>query len=189
MHVKVVDSVGNAGYAHEQFGYDSVKPTTPTISFEKSAYDTQSASTTIQFSSDTSGVVAMCITGDILNPTTSDSWEVIPQDRIRAVTLTSGDGLKNVYVKVKDAAGNESDLSPAATCELDTSDPSGRIDLYEADNTHTKPAISPLATFTARITITDPNASTDPDPKVYYKFWGAFTVGSQSAQGTTEPAE
>jgi len=74
MHVKVMDSVGNVGFAPAaQFGYDSVAPDTPTVSFQQGAYISTTASITIQYSDATSHVVSMRVTGDITDPTASES--------------------------------------------------------------------------------------------------------------------
>lgn len=181
MHVKVVDSVGNAAYVHEQFGYDSVAPDTPTIRFSENVYNSTTASTTITYDlNDTSGVVSMQVLGDITNPTPSGDWENVATTR--AVTLTTPDGMKSVTVRVKDAAGNISTTSVAATCELDTTPPSGTLTLYENDDTTLKPAISPVATFIAHLA-----ASDDAFGGFEYKIYGDFTDdGIQAAQGITE---
>ena len=61
--------------------------------------------------------------------------------------------------------------------------PTVTIELYNAENTQPKPAFSPEATFTARVTVTDPDASTDPNPTTYYHIWGDYTTG-----GSDEPS-
>jgi hypothetical protein len=73
VHVKVIDSVGNVGYAHAKFGYDSVAPATPTVTFTAAAYSTTSATINIASSDATSGLAYMRVAGDISNPTTTDS--------------------------------------------------------------------------------------------------------------------
>jgi hypothetical protein len=180
MHVKAVDSVGNAAYAHVQFGYDSVEPTTPTITFSENVYSSTTASTTITYDqNDTSGVVLMQVLGDITNPTPAGEWENIASSR--AVTLTTPDGIKHVTVQVKDAAGNISNISAQASCELDTTEPTGTLSLFEADGTTSKASPNPLATFVAHIGIVD-----DQFGNVEYKIYGDFTVGTQAAQGIRE---
>jgi hypothetical protein len=72
MHVKVVDSVGNVEYAHAKFGYDSVVPVTPTVTFTQDAYTSTSATINITSSDATSGLASMRVAGDISNPTTAD---------------------------------------------------------------------------------------------------------------------
>ena len=70
VHVKVTDSVGNAGYAHVKFGYDSVAPDAPTVSFSQSAYLSTTASINISITpGDTSGITYMRVTGDITDGT------------------------------------------------------------------------------------------------------------------------
>lgn len=180
LHVKVVDAVGNVNYDHAQFGYDNVIPTKPTIAFSSTTYTSQSAAVTIQYNDATSGVVSMRVTGDITNPTANDQWE--PALSSRNVTLTSGDGYKNVYVQVKDAAGNVSVLSDASTAELDTTTPSATLALFEANGTTPKPDISPVETLAVHITV----ENDDPIGGCEYLLYGDFTYNSQQAQGITE---
>ena len=181
MHVMVVDSVGNAGFAHAQFGYDSVAPTDPTANFGAGYYTSTSASVSINYYDATSGVAYMRITGDITNSTASDSWEPIVLNR--SVTLTSGDGTKNVYVVVKDNAGNVSAQSQAASTILDETTPTPTLALFTADGSAAKPAISPVETLSVHIGITN----TEPNG-CEYLLYGDFTYGSQQAQGITEQA-
>ena len=168
MHVKVVDTVGNAAYDHKQFGYDNVAPTITSVAWSQSAYISTNAQVNIDWGSDTSGVAYMRITGDITDGTANGQWEAASATRL--VTLTSGDGAKRVSVQLKDTAGNESTVVQSAACELDTSDPTASLNLFEADGTTTKPNTSPVATFVMHITISDvPTTGTDSDPKTYYK--------------------
>jgi hypothetical protein len=51
-------------------------------------------------------------------------WESFSASATKTYTLSGGDGLKTVYVQVKDAAGNESNLF-SSTITLDTTPPSG----------------------------------------------------------------
>jgi hypothetical protein len=179
MHVKAVDSVGNVSYAHAAFGYDSVKPVINSFSFSKNAYSSATAIVNLTYEDATSGVAYMQITGDIDNPTTD--WEEIASSK--TVTLSAPDGMKTVTLKIKDNAGNVSEIK-TATCELDTTVPSGTLTLYEADDATLKAAVSSVATFVIHLQITDDSVG-----KVYYKVWGDYTVGAQAAAGTTEPTD
>lgn len=179
IHVKAIDEVGNVNYAHAAFGYDSVKPVINSFSFSKKAYGAATAIVNLTYEDATSGAAYMQITGDIDNPTTD--WEEIASSK--TVTLSAPDGMKTVSLKIKDNAGNISEIA-TATCELDTTVPSGTLTLYEADDATLKAAVSSVATFVAHLAITD-----DAVGKVYYKVWGDYTVGAQAAAGTTEPAD
>ena len=179
MHVKVVDSVGNVEYAHAKFGYDSVVPVTPTVTFTQDAYTSTSATINITSSDATSGLASMRVAGDISNPTTADGWEEYASTR--SVTLVTPDGLKHVTVIVKDVAGNISAISAQAECELDTSKPTGSIALFEPDGTATKANVSPVDEFVAHVSASDDNLG-----GYKYKIYGDFNTTSGSSQGITE---
>ena len=177
VHIVAFDSVGNMGADHKAFKYDHTAPETPTVNFGQGAYDNVNASITITASDATSGLgegALMRVTGDITDGTTTDQWEAYASSR--NVTLTSGDGMKNVYVTVKDVAGNVSSQSAAAVAELDTVDPSVILTLFEADGTTTKPAFSPVRSFELHVAITDDNIG-----DVTFKCWGDWnTIDDQS---------
>ena len=181
MHIKVVDEVGNVTYSHAKFGYDSEAPAQPSITFSAAAYGSTSALVTIVYSDATSGVVEMNLAGDITEATGTDKWEAAATQK--NVTLTAGDGTKNITVKVRDTAGNISEISAAASCELDTSQPSVTLALYEADGITTKAAISSLNTFTARITSADDNLG-----QCEYKIYGDFSTSDGGVAVTNTSA-
>lgn len=183
VHVKVVDNAGNVNYAHAQFGYDATAPVV-TAAFSQAAYQSVSAEISITSTETGSGNYQMRLTGTGL--ATQGTWETFTTPV--SVTLSSGDGTKTVSVEVKDVAGNVS-IAAVCTCELDTSDPSGTVTIYERDGTTAKPNNSPEPKFALRISATDvpPAGDTDPDPRVWYKIYGDFTVGdTQQAQGISE---
>ena len=182
LHVKVIDEVGNVSYDHAQFGWDNVVPTITEVKFEKAAYNSVNANITIIAEDTTSGIVQMQVTGDIDDATAVDAWEefVTP----RSVTLKGEDGDKNVYVKVKDKAGNVSALSAAAVTELDKTAPGVNVTIYEADGVTVKPAHSPLDTFVLKIAVTDDDTS-----ECKYQIYGNVTKTQGSAQGITESAD
>ena len=177
IHVKAVDKVGNVAYKHAQFGFDNVIAK-PSITFTQTAYKTVSANVTITYDNqDVSGIVFMQVTGDISNGTATDSWEAIASSR--SVTLTTGDGTKSVQVRVKDTAGNISDISDVATTELDTVTPAANLVLYERDGTTSKKAHSNVATFSAKIY----PSGDDTETYLYYQLYGAYTPGKQESSG------
>lgn len=181
LHIKVVDTVGNSVIAHSQFGYDSIAPDKPVVSFGRDAYNTLNASISITTSDATSGLAYMQVLGDISDATPEGEWEAYASTR--SVTLITGDGMKGVTVKVKDNAGNESTLSDEEECELDTTKPTGTIDLYEPNNTTAKPNVSPVAEFVARVAISDDSTGV---PPFQFKIYGDFTETAQAEQGITE---
>lgn len=173
MHVQIVDVVGNVNYAHAQFGFDDVAPLTPTIAFGQRVYNSTTASATITYSDATSGVVLMRVTGDLTNPTPNDQWEAIAGER--NITLTTGDGLKSVYVQVKDRANNISAISNAATTELDTSSPHGTLTLRNPGTTTAKNSPSNDANVDVRITFIDDEYGLE---DAEYKLVGDFSGSS-----------
>jgi hypothetical protein len=175
VHVQCVDKVGNISFAHKKFGYDNVAPT-GSVSFAKAAYNSSSAVINLTNNDATSKVSHFKVTGDITNP--SSDWEAITGTK--SVTLSTGDGKKNVSVVYKDTAGNQS-ASYSASCELDTTRPTGTLALYKSDGTTAQPSITNVAEFACRITFSD-----DTMGAVEYKLYGDFTYNSQGATGLEE---
>lgn len=180
MHIQTVDAVGNVSYDHKKFGYDSVAPEKPVIKFGETAYASTSANVTITASDATSGLTLMQVTGDIQNPTAAGAWEEFSSTR--SVTLTIGDGMKSIYVKVKDAAGNESPLSDADETELDTTTPSGSLVLRNPGTTAAKDNPSNNRNVDLYIEYTDDSLGGGT-----YKITGDFTESPK--EGTITPAE
>ena len=73
MHIKAIDAVGNAAYAHKVFGFDNVVPPQPTVSFSHAAFSSTAASINISYSDATSGVTKMRVAGDITNGTLAET--------------------------------------------------------------------------------------------------------------------
>lgn len=136
MHIKTIDAVGNVSYDHKKFGYDSVAPDKPTIQFGADVYSSTTANATISYTDATSGVTLMQIEGNVQNPTAANAWEDAATSR--SLTLATGDGMKQIRVRVKDAAGNESPWSEYDTAELDTTTPSGELILRNPGTTVAK---------------------------------------------------
>lgn len=183
MHVKATDIVGNVVYAHVKFGYDDVAPVAGSFKFNKAEYNTTSATLTIDASDATSGISEMKISGDIVG---GGNWETYAASK--SVTLSEGDGIKEVVIIYKDVAGNISVNKAAsgvdkASTELDTTAPVAEIVLRKPDDSADKEAHSAVAEFKARISYTDDEVGSQ---VVQYKLYGDFAIG---AQGTTSEVE
>lgn len=182
MHVRLTDEVGNVAYAHAQFGYDSIAPVIKSAGFNKAAYPSDQATVEVSYEDATSGVVQMRVFGNIQDGTAEGQWENIVASR--QVKLTEGDGVKKVLVEIKDAAGLTA--SKEISCELDTTYPAPKLELYKADKISKKPAYSKLPSFAIRLIV----ENDDFEGGVQYKLYGDFGYGSQpDAQITKEAAE
>ena len=177
MNVQLVDAVGNESIISSVlFKYDATKPSTPVIMFSSRSYQSRDARITIFSATDvTSGIAQYHLYGDV---TGSDTWIAWPSSSIDTgsysvnVTLTSGDGIKSITVRTIDNAGNISDYSAEATCELDTSNPTGSLTLRNKGTTDPKDPISNVRDVDLLITIVDDNITTHGSG--YYKVWGDF---------------
>lgn len=113
--VTATDAAGNAAKVTTDITLDTVAPT-GSLSINNGANETGATGVILTLSSpsaDESGVSVQISN----NGTTWSAWESYAATK--AWTLTAGDGLKTVYAKLKDAAGNES--SPFSdTIILDT---------------------------------------------------------------------
>lgn len=182
MHVRLVDEVGNVAYAHAKFGYDSIAPVIKAAGFSKTAYPSDQATVEISYEDATSGVVQMRVSGNIQDGTAAGQWENIVE--ARQVKLTDGDGIKKVLVEIKDAAGLT--VSQEISCELDTTYPAPKLELYKADKISKKPAYSKLPSFAIRLIV----ENDDFEGGVQYKLYGDFGYDAQpEAQITKEAAE
>lgn len=173
LHVKVIDEVGNASYVHKVFGFDDEAPEKPTLNFEYSVYTSTTATVKIHYSAtpDVSGVAKMKVNGDITNG--SEDWETAAESKL--VTFTSGDGIKSVTVQVMDTAGNISEVSVPATCEVDTSEPKITALLYKADGITLKPAVSAEADCVIKIEVED-----DQWGNLEYNVYGDFAGSDET---------
>jgi len=111
-------------YSSSNFTIDTVVPDTGSITINSGDAITNSleAALTLSASDALSGVTSMMISESSFF--TGASWE--SYSTTKAYTLTSSDGTKTVYVKFKDAAGNESSVY-SDTIILDTTDPEGPV--------------------------------------------------------------
>lgn len=148
-HALVVDKVGNSVMINsEEFGFDSVVPGQPSISFDASIYPSATATVTITASDATSGLNLMWVEGDITNPTPAEGENFATT---RSVTLKDGDGEKTIKVKVSDKAGNISEYSVVAKTVLDTTAPAATIVLVKRGSTEALGNFSAVAEFDAQI--------------------------------------
>ena len=149
IHALVVDKVGNSTMINSAaFGFDSVAPAKPSISFDKNIYPSATATVTISASDTTSGLNLMWVEGDITNPTGSEGEAFATT---RSVTLKEGDGEKSIKVKVSDKAGNISEYSDVAKTVLDTTAPAATIALVKRGTTEALGNFSAVAEFDAQI--------------------------------------
>src|SRR3989339_780654 len=110
-------------YGSKEFTVDATKPQgTITINSGDEITNSLEATLTLSASDALSGVTSMMISES--SSFTGASWE--SYSTTKAYTLTSSDGTKTVYVKFKDAAGNESSVY-SDTIILDTTDPEGPV--------------------------------------------------------------
>jgi len=167
IHVQYVDAVGNTAIYHsDAFGVDRINPTKGTIAFTKEAYPSTSASVVLDFSDTVSGMgsgAKFKVWGDITSAATeaAATWEAIATSK--AVTLTTGDGNKDIYVRYMDVAGNISGKGETGTAadpatdntELDTSKPSATVVLKVSGTETAKPATSNVAESDLRVTCSE----------------------------------
>ena len=184
LHAQVIDEVGNVGTAHAEFKLDTVAPDSLTANFDKSVYTSSDvASVTINAADATSGTAWMRVTGNIANPTASDSWEEYASSRVISF-LAAGDCA--VTVQVKDAAGNVRTETASTTCEYDPVAPYATLVLRNSEDTDTKESPTSVAGFVARVSGTDDGE----DPETggiasYYQLYGDYSVGEQKAAGVS----
>lgn len=201
--VEAMDIVGNESSAFTTFGYDATAPQIISASFSKAVYNGANAAINLMikdyiFGSETeegSNGIKVQFTGDILE-SSEETW--LNYASSFNVTLTSGDGVKSVLVKAKDATGNVC-AGVLIKCELDTVKPVIGMTLYEVEyegedlvlNT-VKTGETALRTFVAQIDASDYcsyNPETDSVElcKLYYKIYGDI-VTETNTTGTVGEA-
>lgn len=137
VYVKFRDEAGNdsATYYQDSITYDSTPPT-GTISINSGASYTNTTVVTLNLTSadNLSGVWQMCFSND---GSSYYPWETF--DSTKTWTLSSGDGVKTVYTKYKDKAGNISnpysdtitlDMTPPSPCSVSINNG----DVYTSNN-------------------------------------------------------
>ena len=119
--MKTRDAAGNeSGTGSDTIILDTTAPPTPSVSINSDAQYTTSTSVTLSISS--SGASKMKVSNN--SSFTGACWENYSTSK--SWTLTSGDGTKTVYVKTRDAAGNESGTG-SDTIILDATPPNTTI--------------------------------------------------------------
>ncbi len=115
---KAQDAAGNDNTAAEQLSrtYDTQPPTDGTISINNGAVYTNSMAVTLTLSA--AGAAQMILSEDSGFVGASYATYAVS----KSFTLSTGDGVKTVYVKYKDAAGNETSVL-SDTITLDTQAP------------------------------------------------------------------
>lgn len=144
IYVRFKDSLGNVSQAVSDTIILDTTPPTGTVTINNGAAFTRSTSATLALTgSDASGAaIQMQFSKDGVS-----YFAFEPFAATRTVTLLSGDGLKTIYVRFKDAAGNVS-LPVTDTITLDTTAPAGTILVTSANPTTS-------ATGTLALTATD----------------------------------
>lgn len=184
VHLQLKDSVDNASSV-----YDSTKiivdTTAPTGSLSGAQYTKTTAYTVTVSSSDaktgvdeTSGVQYMKVWED---GTTEPEWEAIAASK--SLTLTSTDGQKQIKLKLKDYAGNESAVVSTLTVYLDQDEPQPYIALYNADNSAILPAKVNALGFSIRIGSNDPDYASP----MTYSFSSNISGDELPSSGTFTP--
>jgi hypothetical protein len=109
IYVWLMDNAGNVDYNNRlstTLYYDGTPPAGSVVIDAGATYATSTSVTlTLSASDATSGVSKMCFSND---GSTWTDWE--DYSTSKSWTLSPGDGLKTVYVKFKDIAGNESSV-------------------------------------------------------------------------------
>ena len=133
VYVKYKDAAGNESTAvSDTIKLDTHDPADTDISINDGDAYTNSASVTLTLTA--TGASKMIISED---STFSDvSYEAYAGSK--SFTLSTGDGIKTVYVKFKDAAGNESSVI-SDTIKLDTTAPAVTITTESTDPTDAVP--------------------------------------------------
>ena len=195
-HLELKDSVGNASSVINSSEF-IVDKTAPTGTISGPEY-TRTASITLNITSSDgdnsiarSGVEKMKVweTG-----TTEPNWE--DYAATKSLTLTAVDGAYTVSMKLKDAAGNVSDIITSATINLDQDEPAGTITLFNVDDSATIAPRVNVTGFYAHIAPTDDTAATPTKYQIYGDFAEAMAsdawldyapdagVGYKSISGT-----
>ncbi len=166
IYFRVRDSAGNIAAASDTIIMDTTKPDTLSLSINNGAAQTNSTTVELQLNAldDTSGVYQMAFSSD---GGFWYDWENFAN--IKAYLLSTGDGEKVVYLKVKDKAGNIAYSTPV-TIELDTSPP-----VIDTDGDGYEDEIDAFPD--------DPAASVDSDGDEYPDYWNYGRTEKDSVTG------
>lgn len=131
VYVRFVDNAGNiSGSTSDSIILDRSGPIATDYNINSDAAYTTSADVTLTIGAIdiTTSVQDMMISENSLF--TGGAWETYATSK--ALTLSAGDGLKTVYIKFRDAAGNSS-LPTFDTITLDTTMPDGSVTINSGD--------------------------------------------------------
>jgi len=182
-HVKFMDSVGNESTTFNSSEF-IVDVTAPTLSISTPAYTGSTSIVVTLTYSDAKGAIAVSDVDQMKvweDGTTEPEWESVASTK--NITLTNGDGTKTLKGKVKDAAGNISEIATTTTV-LDTDEPDAVLNLYKTDGTTLLPARVNVTGFVAKLSHTAPDTA----PIVEYKLSGDFDQSSDQWQTFTYDA-
>lgn len=132
LHVLAIDAVGNELAVEDTFGYETTAPAIASANFKETVYNSTTAQIVVSgITKSTSDITNITVSGAGVDP---DPTTLTYNAAVNtySVTLSTGDGMKTVTVTVTDAAGLTSTATAATSTELDTTDPSGTIDLQNA---------------------------------------------------------
>ena len=146
------DGAGNGNTAASRLAitYDSLPPESGSVSINGGAAYTNDTAVTLTLSA--ADAVKMMISGN--SGFAGAAYEDYATGK--SFELSSGDGVKTVYVKFKDAAGNETDGTLSDTITLDTQRPSVSLGSTAPDPTNLSP-IPVTITFSEAVTGFDIN--------------------------------
>jgi photosystem II stability/assembly factor-like uncharacterized protein len=145
-YISVTDNAGNVSLiASDGITLDQTAPTVSNVQINANVAFTNSVNVTVTSTASdaTSGVVQMQFSDDNV------TWKpAVAYSASAAYTVPNGDGLKTVYVRVIDGAGNTSTgLAPSDSITLDTTPPSATLTAAAGRYTNTSPTnvnISPV---------------------------------------------
>ncbi len=102
---------------------DNTPPAPPEVSIEggKKSSNSRNVTLTVDAAEDDDDVVDMIVEGDVAE--SASTWKWVPSVDTKQIELSDGDGAKVVTVKVRDSAGNISEIA-SAEIALDRSVPS-----------------------------------------------------------------
>ncbi|MEM2481278.1 MAG: hypothetical protein QXG14_04550, partial [Candidatus Hadarchaeales archaeon] len=181
VYYQIKDAAGNLSSTYsDSIILDTTPPTGSIVINDDNMYtNSTSVVLTLTYSDATSGVNQVCYSNDGQNWT---AWE--SPTPVRYWTLLSGDGLKTVYFKIMDNAGNVYTCSDLIT--LDTTPPTAPLGLYTNPSTSSDNYSSDTTPIFGWTTDANDNLSgvakyqirTDSKPE-----WADFTNGSEVPEG------
>jgi len=176
VHAIYSDTVGNTSQSTSgSFTFDSVAPTC-TVAFASEYTSTANQTVTISGTDATTTVDYMKIWGDLVGAGTEpDTWETFATTKSVVLTEPSASSptgtTKNIYVKVKDTAGNVSEVA-SDSIVYDNTNPEAKLVLKDSAGAVIPATVKDVA-FKAEVGTTDTGSVDDIDQ---YCLWGDFTA-------------